>query len=616
MNSSFRATAASLGERWRKWAMLARMLPAAGPVALTAGLLIAVVRGLLPVAFILAIGHVLRTLHTDGRPATTGVGALGLAVVAFGLQQLLAPVQSAIVQLVGRRIDGAGIRRMMSAAIRSPLERIEQQATIGSLINTTVNYLYIGLTPGKGAAALLNLLTRYIELISALVVVGVFIYWPVAGILALSALILRFAGRGALARFSLLWNGLNGNRQSLFYLQVIGTHDESAKEMRALRLAPWLKAFHHRETTEYLRPLWRGRRKIYLRPYLVYSALGLLFAAIAFAAIAYRTTGTAEVLGLAVAIQAVLVPMRFGAHIPEADNETQYGINSARDLEGLHAELGRPRDDGVGRERLTLTRPPEVRFDAVGFAYPGADRPVLQELDLTLAPGSSTAVVGINGAGKTTLVKQLCGLYRPDRGLITVNGTDLRSLDLADWRRHVAVILQDFGQYEMSLRDNIAFGAPHVPVDDDAVLDALERASATDILTALPKGLATILSPAYEGGVGLSGGQWQRLALARALYSVSKGARLLVLDEPTAQLDVRSELAFFDQFMELTSGLTTLVISHRFSTVRHADNIAVLADGRVAEYGSHESLIDLDGSYAEMFHLQADRFADSDEVTA
>jgi ATP-binding cassette, subfamily B, bacterial len=124
------------------------------------------------------------------------------------------------------------------------------------------------------------------------------------------------------------------------------------------------------------------------------------------------------------------------------------------------------------------------------------------------------------------------------------------------------------------------------------------------------------LAPAYEGGVGLSGGQWQRIALARSLYSVGKGARLLVLDEPTAQLDVRSELAFFDQFMELTEGLTTLVISHRFSTVRHADVIAVLADGRVAEYGTHEALLALGGSYAEMFRLQADRFADPNEVVA
>lgn len=592
------------------------MWPAAGPAALTAGLSIALLRGLLPVTFILAIGHGILAVLAHPDAVTTSAGALILALIAFASQQLLAPFQTAIVELIGRRIDSKGMRDMMSSAIRTPLERIERQETITALTATTVNYLYGGSTPGQGSAAVLHLLTRYVELLAALIVVGIYISWPVALLLAITAVVLRFAGRGALARVSVLWSSLAPHRQSLFYLQTIGTHDDSAKEMRALRLASWLKAFHFRETLEYLGPLWAGRRKLLFRPYVAYSALGLVFSAAAFAAIAFESAGKQQVLGLAVSIQAVLVPLRFGASAPEADNPTQFGINAAKDLEKLNDLLGRPREDTSGRERVGLTAPPEVRFASVGFRYPGVTRPVLDGLDLTLAPGTSTAVVGVNGAGKTTLVKQLCGLYPPDRGTIMVNGRDLRDLDLDDWRRSVAVTLQDFGRYEMSLRDNVAFGAPHAAVDDDAVLQALQRAGATEILRDLPHGLSTILAPAYEGGVGLSGGQWQRIALARALYSVSKGARLLVLDEPTAQLDVRSELAFFDQFMELTEGLTTLVISHRFSTVRHADAIAVLADGKVVEYGTHEALLDLDGRYAEMFRLQADRFADPDKVVA
>ncbi|MEV0764764.1 ABC transporter ATP-binding protein [Nocardia sp. NPDC050435] len=613
MSAVLAKAAGRLRDRWCAWARLAASLPRAGVPLLVLASLVALVCGLLPITFIVSMGYVLSELAAapgaDGADALRALsGTLALALGAFALQQLLGPLQAILTDLIRRRLDGAGIAEVMSSAIRAPLARTEQQETITRLTTTTVNFLYLGLTAGRGAAALLPMITRYVDLIAAVVVIGVTISWLVAILLALAALVIRFARRGSLGRYSRMWSALRGDRQKLFYLQSIGIDDESAKEMRALRLAPWLTERHQRDSQAYLDPLWSGRRRLYFAPFIRYSVFGWSVAALAFAAIAWQTSGEAEVLGLAVAVQAVLVPLRFGANFMDSDTETQYGLQAATDLADLHRDLAGPPEEP--RRRLALSAPPTIRFEKVTFAYPDSDHTVLSGMDLTLPSGTATAVVGMNGAGKTTLVKQLCGLYVPSAGRITVEGQDLRGIDLPDWRRHVAVILQDFVQYETTLRDNVFFGAPGYPLDEEALSDAIERAGARGIVEGLSAGLDTILSPAYEGGVGLSGGQWQRLALARALYAVNMGARLLVLDEPTAQLDVRSEAAFFDQFLNLTEGLTTLVISHRFSTVRRASAIAVLADGRVTEYGGHDELMDLDGTYAEMFRLQADRFTD------
>lgn len=616
MDSRVRALADRLVERWRVWQRLAGLLPRAGWTVLVPGVALAILRGLLPVGFILAMGYALESI--TGQTGSGGADSalrdagavLALALGAFAAQQLLAPFQNAVSHLAARRIDGSLIRDMMNRAIHAPFAQVEQQESITALTNSTVNFLYIGLTPGPGAAALLPLFARYLELTAALVAIGVLISWPVAGLLAIAALAIRFGRRSSLARFSRLWTSLAGQRQRIFYLQTIGMDAEYANEMRALRLTPWLTERHRQDNDDHLRPLWAGRRSIYFRPFVTYSLLGYLVAVLAFAAIAVRTQGPAQVLGLAVAIQAVLIPLRFGGSFPEVDTATQYAVHAQRELHAIDRTLTGPPVTATGRTLPPLVDPPTVRFAEVTFGYPNGSAPVLRGLDLTLPAGRSTAIVGVNGVGKTTLVKLLCGLYEPDAGRVLVNDHDLRDLDLAGWRRHVAVILQDYVRYETTLRDNVAFGAPGFPVDEEALLDAIHRAGAGDVLDSLPHGLDTILAPAYDGGVGLSGGQWQRVALARALYAVNRGARLLVLDEPTAQLDVRSEAAFFDRFMELTSGLTTVVISHRFSTVRRADAIAVLDEGRVSEYGRHDELIDRQGRYATMFRLQADRFAE------
>jgi ABC-type multidrug transport system fused ATPase/permease subunit len=245
----------------------------------------------------------------------------------------------------------------------------------------------------------------------------------------------------------------------------------------------------------------------------------------------------------------------------------------------------------------------QIRFRDLSFAYPGG-QPVLDGFNLTIPAGSSLAIVGQNGAGKTTLAKLLCRLYDPQAGAIEIDGTDLRTFNLSAWRSRLAAVFQDFIRFELPLRDNVApAGAP-----ETAIRAGLESAGATDLA-----GLDTILAKGYEGGTDLSGGQWQRIALARALCSVQQGAGIVILDEPTAQLDVRGEAEIFDRILTASQHCTTILISHRFSTVRHADRICVLEHGKVVELGTHEELMAQGGRYRTMFDLQAQRFSATED---
>jgi ABC-type multidrug transport system fused ATPase/permease subunit len=280
----------------------------------------------------------------------------------------------------------------------------------------------------------------------------------------------------------------------------------------------------------------------------------------------------------------------------------------------LHLDqiLAQPRF-GVGGTRPATGLPTVgIRFEGVTFQYPDRSSPTFRNLALDIEAGKSMAIVGPNGAGKTTLVKLLARLYDPTEGRVMVDGVDLATIDAGAWQRRIAAIFQDFVHYELSAADNIGFGAVERAGDRRAMAAAAARAGADGIVDSLPCGLDTVLSRRTPGGVELSGGQWQRLALARALFAVDAGASVLILDEPTAALDVRAEAAFYDQFLELTQGLTTIVISHRFSTVRRADRIVVIEDGRIAEDGNHVSLLAADGRYAEMFRIQAAPLAADD----
>jgi ATP-binding cassette subfamily B protein len=283
--------------------------------------------------------------------------------------------------------------------------------------------------------------------------------------------------------------------------------------------------------------------------------------------------------------------------------------------------FGRLDDDEARRADLAAGRGPArtevplptgtIEFDNVSFRYRGQQRMIFDGLNLTIPVGRCTALVGVNGAGKTTLVKLLARLHEPTDGAIRVDGVDIRDYPVQAWRARLGVIFQDFARYEVSVADNVAFGAVDHIDDRAGVRSVVEAVGLAEAVDALPRGLDTPLARHLAGGGDLSGGQWQRIALARALFALRHGSPVLVLDEPTASLDVRAEAGFFREFTELARGATTLLISHRFSTVRQADLIVVLEQGLVTEQGSHEELMARDGRYAHLFRLQADRFTDA-----
>jgi ATP-binding cassette, subfamily B, bacterial len=243
-----------------------------------------------------------------------------------------------------------------------------------------------------------------------------------------------------------------------------------------------------------------------------------------------------------------------------------------------------------------------IDFENVSFTYPGGTETALKDLNLRIRHGELVALVGENGAGKSTLVKLLLRFYDPDSGAIRVGGVDLKDLDPAMLRSRIGVLFQDFASYELSVRENVVMGRPYGAIDDDRVLEALRDARSEWLLKKMPKGLDSKVGRLFEGGHDLSGGEWQRLALARIMY---RNADIWILDEPTSSLDPEAEAGIFAELKENLRGRIGIVISHRFSTVRIADRIAVIADGRVTELGTHEELLLAGGRYAQLFEIQA-----------
>jgi ATP-binding cassette subfamily B protein len=606
---------------------IVRTAPKAGAVLLAAGLFVAVILGVLPVAFIVATSVMIGRVPAA---VAAGIGsdewfsliaAFGLAAGAFLLQQILAPVQTALGELIRRRVDGIVVDGLIGTALGSPgIGPLEDQALLDDLAEARRSFERDWLSPGNAVAGLVALQARYAQLVGMVTVIWLAFRWWAALAVAATVMLFRYGQRGGLRRYTSTWVDNARPRRESWYFRELGTEASAAKEIRIFGLLGWVKERYRRMHLAWVMPVWAHRRKIYLWPYLVYTTIGLTVAATMLALLGRSAArGEVSLAALALTIQAVIAAIHLGEYYPESDVPTQFGMRSLEMIRRFEAGVEADRVEVAGRaaaQAATDTADPaglpqqSLRFEGVHFAYPGSERAVLAGLDLEIPAGKSTAIVGLNGAGKTTLVKLLGRLYEPTSGRITADGTDLRTFPLEAWRQRIGIVFQDFNHYELSAADNIAFGAIHRADDRPTIEHAARQAGILRVLEGLPRGLDSPLSRQYEGGADLSGGQWQRVAIARALFALEGGSSILVLDEPTAALDVRAEAAFFDQFVELTRGVTTLLISHRFSSVRHADHIVVLSGGQLLEQGSHNELVEAGGTYAELFHVQAERYLD------
>ncbi len=392
------------------------------------------------------------------------------------------------------------------------------------------------------------------------------------------------------------------------YWRDLALRPETAKDVRIWGLSTGLSGRFAREWLRVMELVWeeraRGNRSFVLSVIAV-GAANLVVLAFVGTAAANGDIGLGELIIFALAVPGAGAILARGNHDFVLANGTD-ALPAVLELERDAAAAESSAASGVASPAEMPVR--ELRLEGLSFRYPGAETEVLSELDLSIPAGRSLAIVGANGAGKTTLVQLLAGLYEPTEGRITVDGVDLRQIEPHAWQRRVSAIFQDFTRYDLSARDNVTFGAIERANDDNALVDAARQAGALAVVEDLPHGWDTRLSRQYRDGSEISDGEWQQLALARALFAASAGAGILVLDEPTGHLDVRAEAELYDQFLEITRGLTTIIISHRFSTVRRADRIVVLEAGHVIEDGTHAALLAANGRYAEMFDAQASRF--------
>jgi ATP-binding cassette, subfamily B, bacterial len=578
-----------------EWNLVFRVLPRAHRGLASAWWALAGLRALLPGILIIATGALIGAVGAGHR------AGLPLAVVAASsvLILVLSPIQDSLSANLGARVGAHLHEQLLRAAIEPDgIAHLEEPAVADDF--TLARDFDLGITAPPVRVCMPFVANGLVEVGSGLTAAAIlFAYQWWAPLI----LVASWLATHRLLRESTVWQTWRSedvvrSQRNADYAYRMAVDVPAAKELRLFGLGGWTVtrfATYRRELLELsLQALRLRERTVAWAALAALVGNGVVVGALAASALAHRVSlGSLVVFIGAITGSAVLGIADFDWWFDTAARPAVV-VQSLAERMPDFAVLPSGQLPAAG---LPLR---EIRLHNLSFAYRAGGQ-VLGGVDLTIPAGSSLAIVGQNGAGKTTLAKLLCRLYDPTGGRIEVDGTDLRQLDLASWRSRLTTVFQDFIRYDLSLRDNVA---PTGATDAD-IAWALAQAGASSLAAG-----ATVLSKSYAGGTDLSGGQWQRVALARAMCAVRGGAGLIILDEPTAQLDVRGEAEIFRRLLDATEGVTTILVSHRFSTVRHADRICVLEGGRVVELGSHDELMARGGRYATMFTLQAARFTD------
>src|SRR5262245_24285064 len=587
---------ARLGER-HGWTLFTSLFRADAALA-AAWWSVLLVRGLLPVGFAIGMGRLVGAVQ-QGTPLA---GPLTLVGVTFVLLQILAPIHRALSANLGDRTAAWLYDRLTDACVEPPGIGHLEDATLTSDLVTARDFDR-GMTGPPLSIAMDFIASGAVEMVAGLssaLMLALYAWW--------APLLLGGAWLAThyWLRESAVWRDRNTEpvrlaQRDADYLYRLAVDPPAAKEVRLFGLGDWiLDTFIDRRsrlhTLQYEATRLREKPVIW-SILLVVTANVIVFWSLMTDATAGRLTLAEVVFFAQVAIGASAIG--FGGMSWAVDGVAA-PIGAVLRLRRAMAPAGAL---AAGTGSAASLPASAVRFRDVSFAYPGGAA-VLDRFNLTIPAGSSLGFGGQNGAGTPTIAKLLCRFYDAGSGAIEIDGIDLRTLDVDSWRARLTAVFQDFLRLELPLRDNVApTGAP-----DAAIRAALDAAGAASLAS-----LDTVLARGYDGGTDLSGGQWQRVALARALCAVALGARVVLLDEPTAQLDVRGEAEIFERVLAATRHCTTILISHRFSTVRQADRICVLEHGRVVELGTHDELIALGGRYRTMFDLQAQRFTGAED---
>jgi ATP-binding cassette, subfamily B, bacterial len=589
-----------------------QLLWRASPLHCVAAIVFIIAEGALPVLVLILMGRVVAAIpgaviHGLSSPAGHHlIAKLAEAGGTYAASLLRGPAEDALTAAATARVDALMQRRLVRAVCAPVgITHLEDREVLNQLASARGELLSAG-DPAGAPMALISQLGDRLTGVLACIVLCVFRWWVGIELLIVWMLVRRPLAAGLRLQARRGRAAAEPLRRS-WYLLGLAWRPAAAKEVRVFGMGDWITDRHGEEWLEGTRPAWAAVRSL-TNTALLTGGVVLVAYAVAAAELGFAAYHHDVSLRTLVTMLTMLPTSMSAGSISFADIRLEQQLASIPDLDALTAGLAAASADAFRGAPARGMPQQAIRLEGVTFSYPGAATPVLDKLDLELPLGHSLGLVGINGAGKTTLVTLLARMRDPTGGRILADGQPLSELNAREWQRQVAVVYQDYTRFPLSARENVGmFGRGH-SVDEVLLERAAKRAGALAVIESLPHGWDSVLSPQFSGGVDLSGGQWQRIALARALYAVETGARVLVLDEPTAQLDIRGEAAFYERFLELTAGVTSIVISHRFASVRRADRIAVLDGGAIAELGSHDELLAAAGTYAHRFNLQAERF--------